>query len=221
MGDILKGVEFLGIPATVAIVVVGIIFILQVIGEITELTGKVVPEALKVRKYFKRKKEEREKTAKTLQQVETLLKDVNDHYSKDNIAKRDAWMKTVNNNMTWVNDRAKEYDNSIVLINNALTEVSKALEANTKMTEDMFVETSRDRIIDFAEKASDYNCILSREQFRRIDRVYNEYEKFLSDRGRQNGEVDTAYALIQDGYKHRLKHHAFIEDMRVQTEQND
>lgn len=216
MDDIIKGIEFLGIPATIAIIVVGLIFILQIIGEIAELMGKVVPEALKIRKYFKRKKEEREKTAKTLQQVETLLKDVNGHYSKDNIANRDAWIKSVDDNMTWVHERAQEYDNSIILINESLTEVKNALKANTKMTEDMFVESSRDRIINFAEKASDYNYVLSREQFRRIDRVYNEYEKFLKERGRQNGEVDTAYELIQDGYKYRLKHHSFVEDIRAQ-----
>ena len=78
----------------------------------------------------------------------------------------------------------------------------------------MFVESSRDRIIDFAEKAADYDILLSREQFRRIDRVYQEYESFLLERGRQNGEVDTAYEAIQDGYKHRLQQHSFLEDIK-------
>ena len=56
MGDIIKGIEFLGIPATVAIVLVGTFLVLQIIGELCELKGKVVPEFLKIRKYFKRKK---------------------------------------------------------------------------------------------------------------------------------------------------------------------
>jgi hypothetical protein len=82
------------------------------------------------------------------------------------------------------------------------------------MTEDMFVESSRDRIISFAEKAGDYDILLSREQFRRINRVYDDYEKFLQDHERTNGEVDVAYQTIQDGYRHRLQHHAFLEDIK-------
>ena len=60
MGDIMKGIEFLGIPATIAIALVGLFLILQVIGELCELKGKIVPEFLKIRKYFKRKKQEKE-----------------------------------------------------------------------------------------------------------------------------------------------------------------
>ena len=62
MGEIIKAIEFLGIPATIAIVLVGLFLILQIIGELCELKGKIVPEFLKIRKYFKRKKQEKEDT---------------------------------------------------------------------------------------------------------------------------------------------------------------
>jgi hypothetical protein len=207
MGDLIDGIEFLNIPMTVAIALVGLFLILQIIGELLEFKGKAVPEFIKVRKYFKRKKDEKEATAQTLKDVQTLLNDVNAHYSADNIAKRDSWMQ-------WVNERAVTYDNFIKEITVKFADVTDALKDNTKMTEDMFVENSRDRIIDFAEKAADYDVLLSREQFRRIDRVYQDYENFLETRGRQNGEVDIAYEAIQDGYKHRLQRHSFLEDIK-------
>ena len=207
MGDIIKAIEFLGIPATIAIAVVAVYFIMQLIGEFVELCGKVVPEFFKIRKFFKRKKEEKKERIETLKEVKQLLADVNKHYSNDNITKRNAWMKSVDNRAISCGDQMSE-------MKDTLLQVTQALNINTKMTEDMFVENSRDRIIDFAEKAADYGVLLSREQFRRIDRVYQDYEKFLEERGRQNGEVDIAYEAIQDGYKHRLQQHAFLEDIK-------
>lgn len=193
-------------PTKIGIIIVAIFVAAQIIGELLELKGKVVPEIIKVRKYFARKKQEKQKVGETLQQVQTLLSDVNNHYSEDNITKRDSWMQ-------WVNSRAVVYDNTIVEITQKLSEVTEALNANTKMTEDLFIENSRDRIIDFAEKASDHSIVLSHEQFRRIFRVYECYEQFLEDHGRTNGEVNTAYEMIQEGYKYRIQHHCFAEDM--------
>ena len=45
-------VEYLGLPASVAIGIIFAFFVLQAIGEILEFKGKIVPEVLKVRKYF-------------------------------------------------------------------------------------------------------------------------------------------------------------------------
>lgn len=207
MGDIIKAIEFLGVPATISIVIISVYIILQIIGEFVELGGKVVPEFFKVRKYFKRKKEEEKERLDTLKEVKQLLTDVNQHYSEDNIAKRNDWMKDVDN-------RAVSCGSQMTDMQDTLLKVVQALDTNTRMTEDLFVENSRDRIIDFAEKASDYNLVLSKEQFRRIDRIYNEYEEFLKAKKRQNGEVDTAYAMIQDGYRYRLQHRSFLEDIK-------
>lgn len=206
MGNLIDGIEFLNIPMTVAIALVGLFLILQIIGELLEFKGKAVPEFIKVRKYFKRKKDEKAETAQTLKDVQALLNDVNTHYSADNIAKRDSWMQ-------WVNERAITYDNFIKEITVKFADVTDALKDNTKMTEDMFVENSRDRIIDFAEKASDHNVLLSHEQFRRIFRVYECYEQFLEEHNRTNGEIDIAYEMIQDGFKYRMQNHCFAEDI--------
>lgn len=207
MKDAIDGIQFLNIPTTIAVTIVGILLILQVIGELLEFKGKVVPEFMKIRKYFARKKREKEETAQTLREVRQLLSDVNNHYSADNIAQRNSWMQ-------WVNDRAAVYDSSIVEISDKLADVTQALKDNTKMTEEMFVQNSRDRIIDFATKVGNGNAMVSREEFNRIFKVYDKYEDFLEDRELTNGEIDINYQIIKESYEHHLRNHSFIEDIR-------
>lgn len=153
---------------------------------------------------------ERTETVKTLKNVQLLLNDVNSHYSADNIAKRDDWMK-------WVNDRTEVYDESIEKLRQTLSDITQVLKDNTKMTEEMFVQSSRDRIIDFATKVENKNTMASREEFNRIFKVYDKYEKFLKERELPNGEVDINYQIIKESYEEHLRNHTFIEDVRGYT----
>lgn len=203
-------IEYLGIPLKIAIVLVAIFFAMQAIGEFLEFKGKVVPEFFKIRKWFTRRKREKAEAAQTLKDVQVLLNDVNSHYSADNIAKRDGWMQ-------WVNNRAEVYDESIKQLREALTEVMQALKDNTKLTEEMFIQSSRDRIIDFATKTSNENVMVSREEFNRIFKVYAKYEKYLEEHKMTNGEVDINYQIIKESYEQRLRDHAFTEDIRGYT----
>ena len=188
----------------------GVLLVLNVIGELLEFKGKIVPEFMKIRKYFARKRNEKKETAQTLKEVRQLLSEVNGHYSADNITKRDAWMQ-------WVNDRANVYDDSIVEINSKLSDVTDALKDNSKLTEEMFIQSSRDRIIDFATKVENKNTMVSREEFNRIFKVYDKYEKFLKERELTNGEVDINYQIIKESYEEHLRNHTFIEDVRGYT----
>lgn len=190
-------------PTKVAIALVGIFFILQIIGELLEFKGKVVPEFIKIRKYFRRKKQEKEQTAETLKQVQALLSEVNQHYSADNITKRNAWME-------WVNSRAVVYDKSVV----ELTELKEALAANNELTLDLYININRHRIIDFARLVADDNALTSREEFNRIYKINQEYHETLTKYDKENGEVDIAMKLIDEAYDYRMKNHAFIEDVR-------
>lgn len=199
--------EYLDVPVKIGVIVIGIFCVMQIIGEILEFKGKVVPEFLKVRKFFTRRKREKEETAQTLKEVKQLLGDVNSHYSEDNITKRNSWM-------SWVNDRAVVYDESIVGITKSLSDVTRALDANTKLTEEMFVQQSRDRIIDFSDKVSDDSRPVSREEFNRIFKVYDKYEKFLEEHHMTNGEIDIVYSIICESYEKRMKNHSFTEDIR-------
>ena len=207
MSNLIKGIEFLGIPMTIGIVLVVAFLIMQVIGELLEFKGKVVPEFIKVRKIFQRKKQEKEDTSQMLQEVKVLLEHVHNHYSEDNITKRNQWME-------WVNQRAETYDRFIEEMGKKFGSVTEALQDNTKITEEMFIQNSRDRIIDFATKVSDINAVVSREEFNRIFKVYDKYEKFLEDRELTNGEVAIAYRIITESYEHHMKRHSFIEDSR-------
>ena len=203
-------IEYLGIPLKIAIVLVAIFFAMQAIGEFLEFKGKVVPEFFKIRKWFTRRKREKAEAAQTLKDVQVLLNDVNGHYSADNIAKRDGWMQ-------WVNNRAEVYDESIKQLREALIEVMQALKDNTKLTEEMFIQSSRDRIIDFVTKTSNENVMVSREEFNRIFKVYAKYEKYLEEHKMTNGEVDINYQIIKESYEQRLRDHAFTEDIRGYT----
>lgn len=207
-------VQYIGIPGTTVVGVIIAYAVVQLIGELIELGGKVVPEFFKIRKFFKRKKEEKKQQEQLMLDMKKVIEDFNARYSTDNIGKRNDWMHCVDDDRQWMHERAQVYDKAIIEITEALNNATQQLLENTNMTIDMFVESSRDRIIDFAEKAANYDCILSREQFRRIDRVYNDYEAFLEEHGRLNGEVDTAYELIQDGYKYRIRNHCFLEDLK-------
>lgn len=206
MGDIMKGIEFLGIPTTITIIIVGLFFIMNIIGEIIEWCGKVVPEFLKVRKYFQRKRQEKEDTTKTLKEVKQLLTDVNSHYSADNITKRNEWI-------TWVNDRAEVYDDAL----NKLLLLQDKLNENNEITLDLYINVNRNRILDFARVVADDNVLASREEFNRIYKVNKEYHEILVKYGKANGEVDTAMKLINEAYDYRMKHHSFIEDIRGYT----
>lgn len=158
---------------------------------------------MKIRKYFKRKRQEKKQSRMFLQNVQTLLNDFNKHYSADNITKRNEWMQ-------WVNDRAEVYDKSVT----ELTALKDALAANNELTLDLYINIHRNRIIDFASKVANENCLVSREEFNRIFKTYNEYEDVLKKYNKTNGEVDVAICIIKDSYTEHMKNHSFIEDIR-------
>lgn len=195
--------EFFKITGPWAAGILGTWIILNIIGELVEKTGKIVPEFMKVRKFFARKKEEKKRQKQLLINVETLLNDVNQHYSEDNITKRNEWME-------WVNSRARIYDQSIA----ELTEMKQSIADNNKLTLDLYININRNRIIDFASKVANENVLISKEEFNRIFKIYQDYEAILEQHHMTNGEVDIAYRIIQESYKERLQDHTFLEDVR-------
>lgn len=195
--------EFFKITGPWAAGILGTWIILNIIGELVEKTGKIVPEFMKVRKFFIRKKEEKKRQKQLLINVETLLSEVNQHYSEDNIAKRNEWME-------WVNSRARVYDQSI----SEFMEMKQSIADNNKLTLDLYININRNRIIDFASKVANENVLISKEEFNRIFKIYQDYEAVLKQHHMTNGEVDIAYRVIQESYKERLRDHTFLEDVR-------
>ena len=195
--------EHTNMPTKIIIAIILLFVVMQIVGEVLEFIGKVVPEFFKVRKYFARKKQERTEINETLQQVKTLLNDVNEHYSADNITKRNEWMQ-------WVNGRAKVYDEAV----SELTLLKETLVSNNELTLDLYININRNRIIDFASKIANENNPVSREEFNRIFKTHKEYEDVLKKHGKTNGEVDVAMRIIEESYANHMKHHSFIEDKR-------
>lgn len=198
-----KAVEILKITGPWAAVLLGIWAILNVIGEICTLKGKIVPEFMNIRRYFKRKKAEKTRQQNLIQNVEKLLAEVNEHYSEDNIQKRNKWME-------WVNQRAVVYDRSVEDLKN----LQLSLIDNNRLTLDLYININRNRIIDFASKVANCTGTISREEFNRIFKIYKEYEEVLEKHHMTNGEVDIAIRVIDEAYKERLIQKAFLEDER-------
>ena len=216
----LNYIEYLGLPTTIAVCLAIMFFIIQIIGELLEFKGKVVPEFIKIRKYFKRKKNERLALAKmidkfdeynqmatTLTSVNRLLADIDRHYSKDNIAMRDGWMKEVNEHIVESERRKKEQD---VL----MRELNEKLDKNNAVTLSLLIDNKRNTIIDFASKVIDESYPVTKEQFNRIFKIYKEYEAIIKEHKLSNGEVDIAIRIIQESYEQHMKNHTFIEDVR-------
>ena len=138
------------------------------------------------------------KIPETLGKVETLLNNVDQHYSTDNITKRDKWME-------WVNNQATVYDTSIA-------ELKESLEENNKITLSILIDSKRNYLLDFTSKAVDLSYPLSREQYQRFYNVHEEYEEILEKNHMTNGQVNVAYDVVTRSFEERLKKHAFIED---------
>lgn len=225
MKDLLEGIEFLGIPTLLAIILVGIYFVL-------DLKSKILPDVISLKRYFeKRKQKKAEELAEKMAQkqmftdmqksltemknnmdksladvkksVDDSISEMKSHYSPEKLAERDAWMN-------WVNERAIVYDASV----KELTKFKDTLEVTKELTLDLYININRHRIIDFANQVVNEDTPVSREAFNRIFKVYDEYEEILEKYGKTNGEVEVSIRIIREAYTAHTKNHTFIEDAR-------
>ena len=93
-------------------------------------------------------------------------------------------------------------------------QIRSDLAKNNEITLAMYIETKRSAIINFASKVSDPCVPVTHEEFRRVFRIHEEYEKIIEDNGLTNGEVDISIRIIREAYEERLKKHSFVEDVR-------
>lgn len=213
-------IEYLGLPTVLGVCIVAVLLVMNLIGEVLEFKGKIVPEWMKVRKYFQRKKEERRtlqelpaiiselrqeqkrlnEIPSILEEVKVLLGDVNVHYSADNITKRDTWMQSV--------------DDGLAQDHAWITKLSSMLDNISSDTLELLIEHKRETIIGFAAKVIDVTAPVTREQYNRVFKVYDEYERIIEKHGMTNGEVDVAIRIIRESYEEHLRKHTFIEDER-------
>lgn len=170
-------VEYLNLPAKAAILLVILFLILQIIGEILEVKGLAVPEFIKLRKYFARKKQER----RTLTEVKTAL-------------------MAVQKQLSDIHDWRKEFD--------------RKLDKSNATVMSLMIEDKRSEIIDFASYVIDTENPVTREQFNRIFRMYDDYETILKENHLSNGEARIAMRIIHESYETHMREHTFVEDVR-------
>lgn len=199
-------IEYLYLPTKIAIAIVALFLIMQIVGELLEFKGKVVPEFVKIRKRFARKRREREimqEVPALLAEVKKTISEFNAHYGADNIRMRDEWIKGVNSKLEQ-NDKW-------------IQELDKKLDKNNQDTLSLLIDSKRNSIISFASLVIDENTPVTREQFNRIFKLYEEYESIISANGLTNGEVDIAFRIIKDSYENHMRNRSFVEDIRGYT----
>lgn len=195
--------EYVGVPTMVVVGLAFIFFVMQLIGEVLEWKNKVVPEFMKIRKYFQRKKQERQAIAdmmETLPEVKKSLDEFNAHYSKDNIQMRNDWMNGV--------------DQHVIDSETWKREFREKLDKNIEITMSIRIENMRSEIIGFAQYVVDEKNPVTHEQFNRIFKLYAKYEAILEENKMTNGEADTAMRIINEAYEDHMRQHTFIEDTR-------
>ena len=198
MGDLLKGIEYLGLPATIAIALVGLFIVLQIIGEIIEVGGKAVPEFLKIRKYFKRKRKEKEENQQMIKDCKELLSEFNSHYDEDNITKRDKWMNKVDNSV-------KNNDQFMQTLDGKLDKIlsdNESLKSQLEQVKSNVLENEADRLrselFDCGNRCR-RNIRLHPEEMEHIRAVYTKYSNVLH----QNGPGEAEFNFITDYYNHQ------------------
>ena len=180
---------------------------MQVVGELLEFCGKVVPGFMKLRKRFKEKREKERRRDELLVEATEALKKTNQKldeftalYDDDNIKKRDGWMHSVD-----VGISENKHD---------ISSLAEKLEKIYDISMKDHIEALRSVILGFANRVSDKNSVLTHEEFRRAFAAHEDYEAFLKEHDLTNGQVNVAYRVISEDYADRLRNHEFLEDIR-------
>lgn len=194
---------YLNVPAKIGLIIIAAFLVMQIVGELLEFKGKVVPEAMKIRKLFSRRKQEREmihEVLRILPEVQQSIKEFNAHYSADNISKRDCWIEKVNTTLE-SNDKW-------------MKELALKLDKNNEDTLSLLIDNKRNTIINFASYVIEEKNPVTREQFNRVFKLYEEYEEIIRANKLTNGEVEVAIRIIREAYEKHMRDRTFIEDIR-------
>lgn len=216
----LNYIEYLEIPTQCTLVLAGAFFVIQIIGELLEFKGKVVPEFFKVRKYFNRKKAERNAIRQlprsfdeikfitsALKDAQKTLDDMIAYCGEGSIQKREIWAKNVDSKLCQYEDKQKEYEYLV-------EELIKKIDRNSNDILSLLVDNKRNFIIEFASCVIDAKYSVTKEQFNRAFKMYEDYEEIIQKNNLTNGEVDIAHRIIVEAYENHLRNHTFVEDIK-------
>ena len=184
-------VEYLGIPGAIGVAIIAAYLIMQLIGEFVELCGKVVPEFFKIRKYFKRKKEEKIEMQNTIKECNQIISEFNAHYGDDNISKRDKWMRGVDKSVQEIQKLDGKMD-KLLNANEDLREQLDQVKSNVLENE---ADRLRSELFDCGNRCR-RKIRLHPEEMEHIRVVFNKYSNVLH----QNGTGEAEFRFITDYY---------------------
>lgn len=187
-------VEYLGIPGTIAVAIVALYLIMQLVGEFVELCGKVVPEFFKIRKYFRRKKKEKEEIQNTIRECKQIISEFNTHYDDDNISKRDKWMHGVDKNVQEIQKLDGKMD-KLLNANEDLKEQLDQVKINVLENE---ADRLRSELFDCGNRCR-RKIRLHPEEMEHIRVVFNKYSNVLH----QNGTGEAEFRFITNYYNNQ------------------
>ena len=118
---------------------------------------------------------------------------------------RDKWIENVNHKL-------EENDMWIKTLD-------KKIDKNNEDTLSLLIDSKRNTIISFASYVIDENSLVTKEQFNRVLKLYEEYEDIIEKNNRTNGEVDIAYRIIKESYEKHMKNHTMCICCRVHRQQ--
>lgn len=219
MNELIESMGAWGVPTVIISIVIGLFILMQVTGEIVEWCGKTAPAWLKLRKLITKrrdaKKQKEEARDQALIDATKAIQEFNSHYNPTAIEKRNEWM-------TWVNNRAEVYDASVsdlIALKSLIKDMREDQKYNAEIASQLYKDFCRNRILDFSHgiinaRKADKPIIYSREEFKKIRTIHQDYEQFLSRYGGTNGEVDDAMKVIRKAESGEIDNIEFLEDLR-------
>lgn len=128
-----------------------------------------------------------------LESVQATLTSFNEHYKADNIAKRDAWMKEVNDAVKIVETRTAIYDE------------------NAELTYKLLRSSYRHQILEFQRWLSAHPDVkVSADQYNNIRAINEDYHEILLKHNDTNGQVDNAWKFIEADELRRMQEGLFV-----------
>lgn len=205
---------YVSVPTWQIVVALLFFLVMQIVGEIMELFGKAAPGIMKLRKARQEKRDKERKRDEMLFAATKALEEFNSHYSPDNIKVRNEWMHDVDGDREEYHSYRDESRADRASLHGEIAVLSEKIDRNNEITLALQIENKRSAIIGFAARVADPKALVTHEEFRRIFKVYEEYEKIIQENNMTNGEVDISIRIIGEAYEDRLKTHAFVEDVR-------
>lgn len=169
---------------------------------------------MKQRKTMQEKKKKEQRRDEAQEAATKAIQDFSAHYNPLSIQTRNCWMSDVDKDRDEYHLYRDESRKDRESLHNEIAVLAQKLDKNNEITLALQIENKRSAIISFASRVADPHAFVTHEEFRRIFKIYEEYEKIIEESHMTNGEVDISIRIIREAYEDRIKKRSFGEDVR-------